>query len=525
MAYLDYSDRFLNGTWRTVPSGYWSPGFPALVAVIRRVVGMGATGDVPALRIGYALGYFVSIAGFALLLRALRRCASDEASSPAALVLTIAGWALFLWAALDLTQLGHTTPDSWVSAATYWATAAALYVTVPGRAWGAAVGLGIALGAGYLIKAIMLPVGALLLVTLLASQLVRRCTVMPTILAVVVFALVSTPQVLVQSRLTGGPSIGRVGSLVHAWYVEDVPCPLFGVPKEREKWPTCIQPRPGNPDPIAPQPIPRLTRDPSVYVFHTPPDVTFAAWYDPTQWYARLHAPFSLHRQIVDLAKNLGADWRVLTPFAIAAAVLALALGAPEARDIESLLVVPSVGTLGAYALSFSSTRYLGPAFALFVLGFARVPLRCARDVTWVPPRRLALAFAACAVVLLVNAVVETADETLYSSRHTTNELMERAHALAATGLAPGMRVGIIGDGSNAYWARIDRLRIVAEVHPVEAMRYFANTPEKQDSVIRAFTTAGAHAIVADPAPDWPATLPPGWVRVAGAGSLAVLRL
>jgi hypothetical protein len=87
------------------------------------------------------------------------------------------------------------------------------------------------------------------------------------------------------------------------------------------------------------------------------------------------------------------------------------------------------------------------------------------------------------------------------------------------------MHIGIIGDGSNAYWARIDRLRIVAEVHEVEAAGYFDNSPAKQDSVIRAFIAAGARAIVADPAPEAPAVLPPGWVRAEGAGSLAVFRL
>lgn len=532
MSYLDYSDRFLNGTWLTTPNGYWSPGYPALLAVLRRIIGTGPPGDVPALRIGFLLGYIVSVAGFALLLRTLRQRDAD-ARSPAtgSAIVSVAGWALFLWAFLDLTKLDHTTPDSWVAAATYWATAAALLVASREREWPAAIGLGVALGLGYLIKTIMLPVGVLLVLTLLVVQLARRQTVKPTLVAGLVFALVSLPQIVVQSRLAGGPSIGRVGSLVHAWYVSDVPCPLFGVPPAKDTWPTCIQPRGDDAEPISPQPIPRLTVDPSVYVFHNPPEATFAAWYDATQWYPHLHPAMSWHRQIVELVKNAAVDWRVLTPFVIAVVALMLALRARPARfsEVEPLLVIPSLGTLGAYALSFSSARYLGPAFALLLLGFARVSLRPAPEAghsargAGVP--RLALGLAAAAMVMLVNSGFEMLDEAFYSARHIPNVAMDRAHAVAAAGVARGTRVGIIGDGSNAYWARLDRLHIVAEIHQTEGSRYFFNTRAKQDSIVAAFAAAGARAIIADPAPDLPARLPPGWVRLPGQSALAVLRL
>jgi hypothetical protein len=301
-----------------------------------------------------------------------------------------------------------------------------------------------------------------------------------------------------------------VGTLVHEWYVGDLPCPLFGEPVRpaSDEWDDCMLPRsPG--EIISPQPFPRLMRDPSVYYFPQPASATFPAWYDATKWYPDVHPTLHLKAQVIMLVKNLGQDWYVLIPFlaAAGAAILVAGVRSRVPRDIEYLLLVPSLGTFVIYALSYSSVRYLGPAVALTVLAFAPIALATARRGR---PAWLGQALVVPALLMLAAYLAPLAD-TIWYERHATNTLAEEADALRSAGLAPGMRVGIIGDGSNAYWARLDRVHIIAEIHYVERNAYWNAPAAKQAAVIDAFRRAGVQAIVGDPPPVDATALPAGW--------------
>lgn len=518
MSYLDYSDRFLNGTWRTMPNGYWSPGYPAMLALVRALTTTGPSADSIALRtVGYA-GYAVAAIGCYWLIRALRARGDIEGIGTPRWVgaqsalLSFLVWSLFVWSAGALTGDAHSTPDTWVSASTFLATAAAIRVADGGRDWRtyvAAFALGLALGCGYLIKAVMLPVGLMLGGTLIVLQIVRRRDMRPTILAATVFVVVCLPQVITQSRLAGKFAFGMVGTLVHEWYVGDLPCPLFGEPVRGDEWDDCMMPRaPG--ETIAPQPFPRLMSDPSVYYFPRPAAATFPAWYDATRWYPNVHPTLHFKAQIITLLKNLGDDWYVLIPFLAAAGAALLVAGVRRHswRDVEYLLLVPSLGTFVIYALSYSSVRYLGPAVTLTVLALAPVLLAASRHGR---PAWLGQALVVPAVLMLAAYLAPLAD-MLWYDRHETNTIAEQADALHSAGLDPGMRIGIIGDGSNAYWARLDRVHIIAEVHSAERNRYWSAPPDKQAQVVDAFRRAGVQAIVADPPPVGAAALPPGWI-------------
>lgn len=537
MSYLDYSDRFLDGTWRAMPNGYWSPGYPAMLALVRALTTSAPAGDSIALRtVGYA-GYAVAALGCFWLLQVLHARAADRGhragrddaprlwEGGGSITLSVLVWSLFTWSAGALTGDAHSTPDTLVSASTFVATAAALRVADGQRDWRsyvAAVALGLALGGGYLIKAVMLPVGLMLGGTLIALQLVRRRDMRPTIVAAIVFVLVALPQVITQSRLAGRPAFGMVGTLVHEWYVGGLPCPLFSEPVRGEQWDDCMLPRTRGAA-IAPQPFPRLMRDPSVYYFPQPASATFPAWYDATRWYPSVHPTLHLKTQLVTFAKNLGADVYVLIPFLAAAGAAILLIGMRRGawREIDYLLLVPSLGTVVIYALSYSSVRYLGPAITLGVLAFAPVALGSARTER---ARWLGQALAVPAVLLLAAYLAPLVD-TLWYDRHATNTLLADADALQAAGLAPGMRVGIIGDGSNAYWARLARVHVIAEVHTAEKNRYWSAPAEKQAQVVDAFRRAGVRAIVGDPPPKDAAALPVGWVMLRSTKPLAIYRM
>jgi hypothetical protein len=97
---------------------------------------------------------------------------------------------------------------------------------------------------------------------------------------------------------------------------------------------------------------------------------------------------------------------------------------------------------------------------------------------------------------------------------------------LRAHGVAPGTPVALIGDGNEAYWARLGRVRIVAEI-PFDVWDPVVRTPDVSDvdvfwaagaeeraAVMRKFAETGAKVAIARDVPPGPAGF--GWQRIIG---------
>jgi hypothetical protein len=84
--------------------------------------------------------------------------------------------------------------------------------------------------------------------------------------------------------------------------------------------------------------------------------------------------------------------------------------------------------------------------------------------------------------------------------------------------LAPGTPVAFVGYSYSAYWARLGRLRIIAEVRPEEIERFWSADAAVRDEVLAALSAAGALAVVSEPTgADFAAE---GWEPIAGTGYL-----
>ena len=68
--------------------------------------------------------------------------------------------------------------------------------------------------------------------------------------------------------------------------------------------------------------------------------------------------------------------------------------------------------------------------------------------------------------------------------------------------LRPGDGVGFVGYSFNAYWARLARLKIVAEVVPPEAHQLRVADAGRRAEVMAAFARAGAVAVITDRIPE-----------------------
>jgi hypothetical protein len=63
--------------------------------------------------------------------------------------------------------------------------------------------------------------------------------------------------------------------------------------------------------------------------------------------------------------------------------------------------------------------------------------------------------------------------------------------------------VAIIGYGFDSFWARLARVRIVAEMLGHQAGDFWLGSEALQQEVLRAFASTGASAIVAEYVPDY----------------------
>ncbi|HET8679226.1 MAG TPA: hypothetical protein VFM39_03845, partial [bacterium] len=113
-------------------------------------------------------------------------------------------------------------------------------------------------------------------------------------------------------------------------------------------------------------------------------------------------------------------------------------------------------------------------------------------------------------------------ESTAHASSRPVDVHWRVAQALRQIGVEPGDRVAVIGPGIRAYWARLGRLHIVAEVPAWEEHKFWTADPQTQQTILDRFAAAGAkiavHEISARPEArrvtiDYEAM---GWQRISG---------
>jgi hypothetical protein len=123
-----------------------------------------------------------------------------------------------------------------------------------------------------------------------------------------------------------------------------------------------------------------------------------------------------------------------------------------------------------------------------------------------------------CALFVSRFSMVLFEDYREYGNSEQTVIVAER---LRAMGIEPDTHIALIGDGDIAsYWARLDRLKIIAEVpHDMKtgdsAAAFWGSSPQDETTVLNVLKSTGAKAVVADASP---AVLPPGWLRLGSTG-------
>jgi hypothetical protein len=192
---------------------------------------------------------------------------------------------------------------------------------------------------------------------------------------------------------------------------------------------------------------------------------------------------------------------------------------------------------LGIYLPLLEHDRHLGGfVLLLFLTLIAGVRLRpkVQEDAQKDGPSDTQKAGAYVAVAVFLVMALGAADYTIRAVTHhfaiagsgpiSTWPDLIAARELRRMGAQPGDKVAVIGDGASAYWARLAKLRIVAEIMDAnmdtsvdrnQGSKQFWEAPEEvQRNVYNLLAQARAKLVVTSCPPCPRATL--GWKQIAG---------
>jgi hypothetical protein len=441
------------------------------------------------------------------------------------------GYSLFIWVSLNLIAVWAVTPDMCVAALLYLAAGLLLKSAAANARAMTTLLFGFTLGLAYLAKSAMFPLGiaGLALVALIPGSAGLRVARFGR--ALIGFLIVAGPVVALTSMSVGHPSFGEVGRFTYMKHVNGL------------AWPAWEQATGVKGAPVHP---PRqIHADPTAWEFATPIGGTYPLAYDPAWWTQGLEPTVALRPQLQAVVDNkvyyFDLFLRQQGGFLAVIALLGV-LAWPRWR-LEPRLNAPlalaawALAALGLYVLVYAESRYVAPFVLLLWAGLlAQIRLPAGE---W-PQRTVAAGGVLMTLFVWVNIAALNLEGLggmlgYASQRHgavatstVTRDLSDGgdkaqhpaiAEALLTDfGLRRGTRVAFVGYSYSAYWARLARLRIIAEVRPEETGQFWSASPAVRDEVLAAFAAAGAEAVVSEPADANFAA--EGWEPIAGTGYL-----
>jgi hypothetical protein len=543
VSYLDMGDAYFRGDWATAINGFWSPLYSLPLGLAMRLIRPSPEHEFPIVHLVNYLIFLCALFAFDFFLSELMRVYKERNSSShidekidargpateamlADWVWQALGYTLFIWCTLGLITLVSTSPDLLLSVFVYLALALVLRIRRRVDPLRSFFILGLVLGIGYLAKAPLLPISfGFLLVALTWFGKLRRSS-RPLMAFALGFALTAGPFITALSISKGRFTTGDSGKLNYLWHVNKVP--FF-------HW-QGGDPRYG----VLVHPTRKIFDSPAIFEFGTPLNATYPPWYDPSYWYEGASPQFNLHQQFAAFKVSARVYLELFTYRSHLVILLGFLILLYQSwkkwfRGLreEWLLLVPSILAFAMYSVVHVEPRYLGPfipSLWLSLFSSLRLPAR--------ESSRKLISYTIVPVVLIVmTAVTLKSTYTFYSSvRGSTRSALadgaaqltqvQLSDALRDRGLKPGDGVGLLNFDPFwlpvTHWARLGRLRIIAEMPNTEADRFLAMPDSLRREAIEAFAKAGAKALIA-------ASVPPdkalaGWERL-GKSNYYLLRL
>jgi hypothetical protein len=500
ISYLDLADAYWKGDWNAIVNGYWSPLYPWLLGAAIHALHASMYWESSIVHAVNFLIFLGTMAAFEFFLRALCGRLLATSSQPGSLrplpiwAMRAFGYSLFLYAGLVWISIGIVTPDQCVAAVMYLVAGLLLHMQTRSRAWTWYAILGILLGVGYLVKAVLFPLGMVSLgATLLLTPRERFANRFArTLLTALMFAVVASPLVIALSRAKGRFTFGDSGKLAYAQMVDHLT--RFG------QWQ-------GEGNLGAPKhPVRMLMVDPSVYEFATPVGGTYPPWYDASYWLEGVKPRMDIRGQIRVLADSARTYWACAigqVGFIVACVVL-FSLNRKSYSFWRGFATtwpgwLAALIGLGMYSLVLVDPRYVGSFLAIVGMSFLG-GIRLLRSVR---TRGVVIGLALGAAAVTLFGAANYARRNLYSSMFRPHHKQwEIAQALKQQGIRPGDTVATIIDHREGdYWARLAQVKIIEEI-PLEEISKLASLDAGSHAhLVQVLQKPGVKAIVTAPAP------------------------
>jgi 4-amino-4-deoxy-L-arabinose transferase-like glycosyltransferase len=538
--YLDMADAYRHGDWQSALNGIWSPLYAWLLALVMFLFNPPGYWEFTSVHALNVFVYLIALASFSVFMRELLR-ENKETAGHGRLPdwsWLILGYALFTWSTIQLIPLHLPEPDLLISALVYMIFATLLRMRMGVVTWGDSIFFGVLLGLGYLTKGIMFPMAFVFIGVALTLTWRSPKKLIRILAAILVFLSLSLPYVVVLSNAKGYLTYSDTGRLNYAWDINNV-----------KKWLHWQGEDVGHGTPI--HPTRKIHDDPPLYEFGTPIKATYAAGYDPSYWYEGVKVTVDLQRQLSVFAGNakhlllffvnnpgpattntaFGGNLaysyeRTIGPLLTLFCVIVLVnLGRVSVfRGIIEhwYLLVPIAAVLGLYTMLHIEGRFIGAYVAvLWIVLFRSAAIPQSEESKKVITAVLAIA----ALITVTTLASGTGRAVLHAARYLTNGNTEApflqsgythwkvAEYLHGAGLRAGDTVGSVGDANRTYWARMARVRLVAEIPEEDAMAFWLSDTAKQAVVMQKFRGVGAKAVVASGVPVGSA--PASWQQIA----------
>ncbi len=518
MSYLDVGASFFRHDWANALNAWWSPLYPWTLGTFLGVIKPSPQWEFPLVQAVNFVIFVIAVFAFRWFLQGVvlfcrERITGDKPDGMENLpdwALVLVAYPIFWWIALQVETLYYVTPDLSVMICFSLAAGMLLHLRPRDTLWKFAL-FGVILGIGYWTKAALFPLG---FVTLAVGYWWRRSDSRWRIGMVVsgfVFLCLAAPLILLLSMQKGRFTFGDSGRVNYAWNV---------APRTQTRNWQGREPQSGTPR----HPTRQLLLHPPLFEFDGPVVGTYPPWTDPSYWNEGLKGHFELKAQMEVLASTVPAELRLLLrgqPGLVAGIIiLALLSGGAWWSNLGTMwpLIAMSATAMMMYLPLIENDRYLGGyLLVLFVLLIAATQIR--------PQDRKTAIYVVFAVFVV--SALDTADYTVrivtghYAipgvGPNSTSQDVAAAEQLWHMGIEPGDKVGVIADGTGAYWARLAKLRIVAEIMNMNhgVSEFWNSPPETRQNVYRVFAQTHARVIVAS-CPPTPPEIPDGWQHLDG---------
>ena len=518
LSYLDIASATLDHGPGELVSGYWSPGYPALISLFLALFRPGSEAEVPLLH-GLNFGIFiVALWAFAFFLRSIQAGwgkLNQETGVPSPLFAAF-GFAVFLFFALKYIGVAKVTPDLMIAALVFLAAGIVWRISAGiDSGLTAYVTLGAVLGFGYLFKTAFFPLSLALIMLLFLFPPTPTWSRRKLLVVCLVLLLVCLPWAAAVSRRLGTLSIGEAGRLNYIWYANHQELtPYLG-------W----DGRFGSVRSTLRHPPRMLMNNPVVMEFASPLPGTHPLWYDPSYWWQGAKAEFVTAAQLAAVGTNLRVlfDWTLrMWPLILGAlALLVVRLRKKRLPGVRHIWAWHWLWPLAACALYLPvhvEPRFLGAFLAIFWVGLYGYLL---------PNSPVGIRTAVLATVIAVLLLPFAASRTraaLASLRHPDPPVDQiAATAFRSLGLKPGDLLATVGVDFQPFYARSAHLRTVAYVEAPEGA--WSLPPAEFARVKACLASAGIQALVARGRPSLPN--PQEWTEIdlADAGKLQVVTL